>query len=121
MKEGPLPCKRAIRWYTHQAGIYKVINNLLRSCSHPCEIFYLQPILKDLFRAIQTLQKQAKAEEFVCYRGGFIDRLETEELRKNVGQVVKNLSFLSTSLNESMAAVFKKNVMFEIVVPASEE
>ena len=32
MLQGPLSLERAIYWYTHPVGVFKIINNLLRSC-----------------------------------------------------------------------------------------
>jgi hypothetical protein len=92
------------------------MNNLLRACSHPSEIYYIQPFFKDLFLAVRSLQLQTNLGDYVCYRGGFVARQEIEQLQNNVGGIVKNLSFLSTSLSEETAQSFKKNVVFEIIV-----
>lgn len=70
LNKGPLGLERAFYWYTNSVGVYKIINNLLRSCTHPSEIFYLQPLFKDIFLAIRKLHKKSKKQGFVCYRGG---------------------------------------------------
>lgn len=71
MKKGTLSAKRAIFWYTNTDGVYKIMNNILRSGSHPSEIFFIQPFFKDLFITIKNLQnQQSKKKDFVCFRGG---------------------------------------------------
>lgn len=42
-------------------------------------------------------------------------------MQQNVGQIIKNLSFLSTSMNKNVAMNFMNNVLFEICVDESED
>lgn len=112
---------KSISWYTTQSPVHKLVNNLLRSCSHPSEIYYIQPFFKALFQAILCLfrQQQRKNDrsEFLCYRGGLISLQQLSQLRSSIGGTLQNLGFLSASLCEAMALNFAENAIFEINVP----
>lgn len=123
LSNGHLNPKRAIYWYTANSIIYKFMNNLMRLSSDISQVFYIQPFFKDLFHAVHQLynsQVQRKIlTNFVCYRGGTINKKELEKFKASKGRLVKNLGFLSTSLKRQEAETFVSNVLFEITVDNS--
>ena len=55
-------------------------------------------------------------ESLVCYRGGTASDEEIKFYQNNVGKVILNLGFLSTSRNENIATKFADNLFFVIKV-----
>lgn len=52
----------------------------------------------------------------MCYRGGQANEEEIKGLMQNIGEMVQNLGFLSTSFSKETANIYVKNVFFEILV-----
>ena len=46
--------------YTDHTFLHRVVNNLLRLSNDPLELFYLQPVVSDLFEAISDLFRSQK-------------------------------------------------------------
>lgn len=45
--------KQVIKIYTDDKAIYKLVNNMLRSCIDILEMFYVQVYVQDLHKAIR--------------------------------------------------------------------
>lgn len=55
--------QQIINSYTSEKyQLYIIINSFLRSMQCPTEIFYIQPLFKDLFNAIEKLYKDNASE-----------------------------------------------------------
>ena len=50
----------------------------------------------------------------ICYRGGSASEEEINNYKKNVGQIIMNLGFLSTSTERNAVEIFAKNIIFVI-------
>ena len=50
----------------------------------------------------------------ICYRGGSASEEEILNYKKNEGQIIQNLGFLSTSLDVKIGEKFARNIMFVI-------
>lgn len=77
---------------------------MLRLSNHPAHLFYIQPYFKDLFQAVSSMFKENLESllnvGFICYRGGVISEEEVLVMQKNIGEIVQNLGFFSTSEDE---------------------
>ena len=94
-------------------------NNLLRAYNNPAEAYYCQPYLKALFEAIKSLyakQKPTMGNSLTCYRGASALDEEIENYKKNEGEIIQNLGFLSTSTDRDTAENFAKNLMFIVQI-----
>ena len=95
-----------------------ITNNLLRSSRNPSEIFDCQPYFRDLFKVIKTLHlTQAPLipnQGLILYRGATASEKEINFYKNNVGKIVMNLGFFSTSRNEKRANKFAENLFFII-------
>lgn len=73
-EKNSLTSNEAIKWYTEDTFVYKLINNIMRSCRNPFEICFLQPFFKDLFNAVKFISKDQENDKdlqnFTCFRGG---------------------------------------------------
>ena len=63
---------------------------------------------------IKPNKKAAVVRQFRCYRGGMISEREIIVLRGNVGEVIQNLGFFSSSLNRKEAEAYMDNTLYEI-------
>ena len=94
-------------------------NNILRAYENPTEAYYCQPYLKALFEAIKSLyakQKPTMEYPIFCFRGASALDEEIENYKKNEGEIIQNLGFLSTSTDLDTAENFAKNLMFIIQI-----
>ena len=95
------------------------MNNLLRASNSPSEIYYCQPYFRSLFESLKTLywkQKPIISYPLVCYRGASASNEEISSYKKNVGQIIQNLGFLSTSTDLETGENFARNLIFVIEV-----
>ena len=100
-----------------------ITNNLLRASKDPAEIYYCQPYFRELFESITKLHKQQlKTNKYplICYRGGSASQEEILNYKKNEGQIIQNLGFLSTSLDVKIGEKFANNLMFVIEIQKEE-
>lgn len=71
---------KILKLYTKETILYKVINNLSRIAKSSLELFYLQPLIKDLSKAVKFLYSKQEAEpeksNFTCYRGALLSYQE---------------------------------------------
>ena len=52
----------------------------------------------------------------VCYRGASASDWEIDNYKKNVGEIIQNLGFLSTSTDKNTAKKFLTNLMIVITI-----
>lgn len=67
LRVGEMKSKRAIFWYTGESPAHHLLNNIIRSCKHPAEIYYVQLFFKDVYKAVIELhesQNKEKDEKF---------------------------------------------------------
>ena len=76
-----------------------------------------------MFESITELYKkerQALKSPVICYRGGSASEEEILNYKKNEGQIIQNLGFLSTSLDVKIGEKFANNLMFVIEIQKEE-
>lgn len=103
-------------WYTKETFLMKIVNNLLRCSRSADQLFYIQPYFAGLYRAIKDEYSKWKVNnnqsKLVFYKGADV---KTDELKQlEVGNIVQNLCWFSTTYLESMADTFTVNVLFVI-------
>ncbi|CAF3799074.1 unnamed protein product [Rotaria sordida] len=102
--------KNAIKWYTTDCFIYRIINESLRIESIDL-IFKLRYFINDLHNQLAQMQidflRLLPSNVFILtlYRGLTMGWNQLEELRRNKGNLVSTNSFLSTT-NDYEAACF---------------
>ena len=102
--------------YTDNSPENKITNNLLRASKNPSEIYYCQPYFRQLYKAIWELYQKKEKSELVCYRGANASQEEILNYKKNVGEIIQNLGFLSTTTDKETAYNFAENLIFVINV-----
>ena len=105
-----------IHIYTGNSPENKLTNNLLRASRNPSEIYYCQPYFRQLYKAIWELYQKQELSELVCYRGANASQEEIQNYKKNVGEIIQNLGFLSTTIDKETAENFAGNLIFVINV-----
>jgi hypothetical protein len=100
----------AIRWYTRDGFVYKVLNKALREQNSKTIqllhffIYDLDQQLKNEFRA--TKQDWLEADTVCLYRGQLMSLVELQQLQKNKGEEVFLNSFLSATTDLAVANMF---------------
>ena len=92
--------KDAIRWYTRDSFVYRLLNKALRTRN--VEIVYaFRYFIGDLCRQIHNLHweqvQNASRKISTLYRGQILPAAELENLKKHIGEEISMNSFLSTS------------------------
>lgn len=110
---------QAVRWYTRDSFIYRLLNKALRIQNIDL-LFLFQFLIRD----INTQLKQFQCSSLIhVYRGQLMSIEELDHLKRSVGEYISINSFFSTSLNRSQAIQFLnenkfshnlKKVLFEI-------
>ncbi|CAF1466090.1 unnamed protein product [Rotaria sordida] len=103
--------KNAIKWYTTDCFIYRIINESLRIESIDL-IFKLRYFINDLHNQLAQMQidflRLLPSNVFILtlYRGLTMDWNQLEELRRNKGNLVSTNSFLSATSDYEAACFF---------------
>ncbi len=102
--------KSPIEWYRDDSGLCRNLNRALR-LKNFVQINNLRPFVTDLYQNMHEMHKRQKPDEqdavlFKVHRGQQMYRHELSGLIKNVGQLVYNNSFLSTTFNQSMINIY---------------
>ncbi|CAF0929961.1 unnamed protein product [Rotaria sp. Silwood1] len=103
--------KHAIKWYTTDCFIYRIINESLRNESIDL-IFKLRYFINDLHNELAQMQSNflsllsPNLSVLTLYRGLKMDWNQLEELRRNKGNLVSTNSFLSTTSDYEAACFF---------------
>ncbi|CAF4510099.1 unnamed protein product [Didymodactylos carnosus] len=121
----------AIRWYTRQSFVYKLINKALRTEDIE-QLHIFRFFIADLCSSLaQEYKKMREREKGVLrvYRGVKLSNKEVEKLKENEGKLISMNGFLSTSRLLSVALNFASQltkrrdavvVLFEIEYDLSE-
>jgi hypothetical protein len=98
----------AIRWYSKQSFIYRLVNKALRSEDlHQLRTFRF--FIGDLSQQLAEEHEKvltSKETHVTLYRGAKLDREEFDKLRENLGKVIFTNGYLSTSRLEQAARTF---------------
>ncbi|CAF2988578.1 unnamed protein product, partial [Rotaria sp. Silwood2] len=98
----------AIRWYSKQSFVYKLINKALRT--EDVDLLYkFRFFIGDLSGSLQCQhEKIVKSEEKILnvYRGVILDREEFDKLKENQEKLISTNGYLSTSRDRSLALSF---------------
>jgi tetratricopeptide (TPR) repeat protein len=121
----------AIRWYTKQSFVYKLVNKALRSEDidqlHTFR-FFIGDLSESLAREHEKILS-SEEEILTVYRGVKLDREEFDQLKENQGKLISTNGYLSTSRLRSPALAFAKKpskrtnvipVLFEIECAVKE-
>ncbi|CAF1438128.1 unnamed protein product [Didymodactylos carnosus] len=111
--------QNALRWYTREAFVYRMINKAFRMRNVEVLLLF-RMIIQDIQQ--QLIQEQLQTT--VClYRGQLMSKEEISELGRLSGKLISMNSFLSTSRSRAYAEMLldgtdsditKKGVLFEI-------
>ncbi|CAF1518878.1 unnamed protein product [Adineta ricciae] len=122
---------KAIRWYTRDSFLYRLLNRTLRTENNLNDIFKLRMFLNDLMSGLKRLQLDFSYNfyyPFTVYRGQLMSAREMQQLELNIGKSILINQFWSTTLNSSVAAMFASSqhedvsvqgVLFEIEIDLS--
>ncbi|CAM4930794.1 unnamed protein product [Rotaria socialis] len=104
------PTKPPIEWYRGDSGLCSIANRALRLKNYAL-LHNLRLFLTDLYQELQKLHKQQKLDEedsmlLRRYRGQKMSRDELNGLINNIGQLVFNNSFFSTTSTHSVAHIY---------------
>jgi tetratricopeptide (TPR) repeat protein len=92
----------ALWWYTRQSFLYRLLNKALRVQN--VDLLFL---FRFFIRHIeQQLENNKCTSRIYVYRGQLMSTNEVEVLKKSVGEFISINSFLSTSLNRTLALFF---------------
>ncbi|CAF3374942.1 unnamed protein product [Rotaria socialis] len=120
--------ENAIRWYTEDSFVYKLLNKALRT--ENIELIYaFRYFIIDLCAELEHRRlKLNENETLLLYRGQQIPNEEFEKLQKNVGKLISPNGFLSTSRDKRISVTYAGKilnqmtaVLFEIEVDSSSQ
>lgn len=121
--------EHAIRWYTRDSFLYRILNNALRIQDIDI-LFKLAFFLSDMYDQLESLyleQSKSMTLPSVVYRGQFMTTDEfNKKIKENIGGFLSINSFFSTSADKQVALMFTGNsssneqniqsVLFEIII-----
>ena len=100
----------AIRWYTRDGFLYKVLNRILREKNQEAiqlTHFLIYDLDKQLNNELRTTEQDwMRAETVHLYRGQLMSMEELHQLRKNKGEQLFVNSFLSMTTDLAVANMF---------------
>jgi tetratricopeptide (TPR) repeat protein len=98
----------AIRWYSKQSFVYKLVNKALRSEDidqlHTFR-FFISDLSENLAREHEKILL-SEEEILTVYRGVKLDKAEFDKLKQNQGKLISTNGYLSTSRLRSKALLF---------------
>ncbi|CAF1422989.1 unnamed protein product [Adineta steineri] len=124
----------AIRWYTKDTFLYRLLNSALRHGSIDAIVDF-QYFIIDLYEQLRTVHidyiRNSKESNLTVYRGQKMSLLELQRLKHNVGKHISINPFFSTTLssevaliyaelNESDRKLFFQSALFEIEININE-
>jgi len=113
----------AIKWYTRDCFIYRLLNQALRT--RDMNILYtMRLLIMDIYLQLNKMKNANKNLPNIIhlYRGQAISHNEIEQLMLSVGNYVSMNSFLSTSADQQTSLIFAEapdgyeSVLFDIQV-----
>jgi hypothetical protein len=102
---------QAIRWYTKDSFLFRILNTALRQ-NDMKNIIDLRFFIFDLHDQLSKTQIEylrtlpVNARQIKLYRGQFISKIELTKLKKSVDNYILVTSFFSTSTNEQVALMY---------------
>lgn len=109
----------AARLYSSDKFLFKLINSVLRCLDvSNTKVHTLGPFC---WLLVNYLSKEKPKESFTVYRGGTLTDKMIEEYKNAVNRRIYWASFISTTRNEKVADMFKKNTLFIIKITAKYE
>jgi len=110
----------AIRWYSEQSFVYKLVNKALRTGDYD-QLHRFRYFISDLSNGLQKEHENLLSlneEILTVYRGTKLHKEEFEQLKQNVNGLISTNGYLSTSRNRSLALSFaKKSTKRPDVIP----
>ncbi|CAF1562135.1 unnamed protein product, partial [Adineta ricciae] len=112
----------AIKWYTKDSFLYRLVNKVLRSLDME-QIIIFRPFIRDLCKQLQTLHEQNQSDTPLTVFRGHADMTVKQfaTIERNVGSLISFNGFLSTTKDFDVALVYagissaqKRSVVFEI-------
>ncbi|CAF1494641.1 unnamed protein product [Adineta ricciae] len=97
----------AIKWYTRESFLYKILNRALRTQN--VEVLYkMRTFIRNLhFHLIQCYEQQkSNSPVSVVYRGQRMSKDEFEKVRNNKGGLLSISNFFSTTEDLSLATIY---------------
>jgi tetratricopeptide (TPR) repeat protein len=126
--EGNYSSDTAIKWYTRDCFVYRLVNKALRT-ENIDNIFLYRFFIADLYRQLERLHLSYVPNDnssiLTCYRGQLLTINEFEKLKSSINEYISINTFFSTSISSSVAVTFFINgeqqydtvsVLFEILV-----
>ena len=121
--------EHAVRWYTRDSFLYRILNNALRTQDIDI-LFKLGFFIADLHNQLNCLyseQSKSLLLPSVVYRGQFMTKNDLDnKIKNNIGGFLSINSFFSTSANKQVALMFAgdsslnnsniESVLFEIKI-----
>lgn len=118
----------AIKWYTRDCFVYRLVNKALRT-ENIDNIFIYRFFIADLYRQLERLYLSYlsgnNSSTITCYRGQVILINEFERIKSGINQYISINTFFSTSKSSSVAVNFFMDagqqsdvvcVLFEILI-----
>ena len=93
---------RALRWYTRESFLYRLLNKALRMQDIDL-LFLFRFFIRDIHEQLQKLQCSTSIR---VYQGQVITNDELQTLKVSIAQFISMTSFLSTSLDRRLASSF---------------
>jgi len=110
----------AIRWYSEQSFVYKLVNKALRTGDYD-QLHRFRYFISDLSNGLQKEHENllsSNEEILTVYRGAKLHKEEFEQLNQNVSKLISTNGYLSTSRDRSLALSFaKKSTKRPDVIP----
>ncbi|CAM4796161.1 unnamed protein product [Rotaria magnacalcarata] len=99
--------EEAIKWYTKNSFVYRLINKALRT-EDVEQMYTFRYFIQDLYSALTLKHKIFKeyGESVTLYRGLRLTQLEFDEMTKDEQQLISMNGYLSTSLNPQVAKMY---------------
>ena len=110
----------AIRWYSEQSFVYKLVNKALRTGDYN-QLHRFRYFIGDLSNGLEKEHEKilsSNEEILTVYRGAKLHKEEFEQLKQNVNKLISTNGYLSTSRDRLRALSFaKKSTKRPDVIP----
>ena len=110
----------AIRWYSEQSFVYKLVNKALRTGDYD-QLHRFRYFIGDLSNGLEKQHENilsSNEEILTVYRGAKLHKEELEQLKQNVNKLISTNGYLSTSRDRLRALSFaKKSTKRPDVIP----
>ncbi|CAF4148814.1 unnamed protein product, partial [Rotaria sordida] len=99
----------AIRWYSKQSFVYRLINVALRTENMSVLYlfrYYLKDLCGQLTQNFRQIELYVRDMSFELYRGVRLNTNEVEKLKQSIGQMISANGFLSATWDRQIAEVY---------------